>query len=32
MWQYSNVGTVRGIDTEVDLNIYMVEERKGTYE
>lgn len=32
MWQYSNSGTVRGIDTEVDLNIYMVEERTGTYE
>lgn len=32
MWQYSNSGTVRGIDTEVDLNIYMVDERKGTYE
>lgn len=32
MWQYTNSGTVRGIDTDVDLNIYMVEERKGTYE
>ncbi len=32
MWQYTNSGTVRGIDTEVDLNIYMVEERTGTYE
>ena len=32
MWQYSNSGSVRGIDTEVDLNIYMVDERAGTYE
>ena len=32
MWQYTNEGTVRGIDVPVDLNIYMVDERKGTYE
>lgn len=32
MWQYTNEGAVRGIDVPVDLNIYMVDERKGTWE
>lgn len=32
MWQYTNEGSVRGIDVPVDLNIYLTEEREGTYE
>lgn len=32
MWQYTNEGSVRGIDVPVDLNIYLTEEREGTWE
>lgn len=32
MWQYTNEGSVRGIDVPVDLNLYLVDERKGSYE
>lgn len=32
MWQYTNQGTVRGIDVPVDLNLYLTDERKGSYE